>query len=331
MQKHLKATDSEHPLKTSEVSVAERMAAALKRHGVKYLFGQSNPPGVTLAAARAGIQQIGYRQENSGTYMADGFARASGTIPVVTAQNGPAATLLVPGLAECLSASIPIVALVQDVARANRDRNAFQELDQVALYQGVAKWIKRIPCEQRVEDYVDMAFAAAGSGRPGPAVLLCPQDLLATKSTVPNKHRSANLGHYPLDRFTANPEKIAQAARWLAAAERPVIYAGGGVIGSGAEQELRDLQEKAHLPVATSTMGKGAVDESHPLSIGVIGYYMAKRGMSKFARPLSGPAGTPSSTILSRLCPGGWTPSWASTATASRGARGSDWPLPALS
>ena len=286
MQKQARAIHSEHPSGATKVSVAERIAASLKRHGVRYLFGQSNPPGVTLAANRLGIPQIGFRQENSGTYMADGFARASRTIPVVTAQNGPAATLLVPGLAECLTASIPIVALVQDVAIINQDRNAFQELDQVALFQGVAKWIKRIPCQERVEDFVDMAFAAAGSGRPGPAVLLCPQDLLATKATSPNIHRNANLGQYPLDRVIANPEKIEQAAQWLAEAKRPIIYAGGGVIGSGAEQELRALQEAAHLPVATSTMGKGSVDESHPLSIGVIGYYMATRGMAKFSRPL---------------------------------------------
>lgn len=270
----------------AETSVSERIAAALKRHGVQYLFGQSNPPGVTLAAARHGIRQIGYRTENAGTYMADAFARQSGTIPVVTAQNGPAATLLVPGLAECLTASVPVVALVQDVARANRDRNGFQELDQIALFQGVAKWIKRIPSAARVEDFVDMAFVAAGSGRPGPAVLLCPQDLLREKVATQDDHRTMSLGHHPLDRPVADEAQIQKAAELLAAARNPLIYAGGGVIGSRAQQELRELQELAHLPVATSTMGKGAVDEGHPLSIGVIGYYMGDRGMSKFARPL---------------------------------------------
>ncbi len=284
MQKREQAHRSEQ--EAQPATVAQRIAIALKRHGVKYLFGQSNPPGVTLAADKLGIPQIGYRQETSGTAMADGFARVSGTIPVVTAQNGPAASLLVPGLAECLTASIPIVALAQDVAAANRDRNAFQELDQVALFQGVAKWIKRIPCPERVEDYVDMAFTAAGSGRPGPAVLLVPQDMFGEKTDQPIDRRSTSLGFYPLDRVSADPRRIEEAARMLAKAERPVVYAGGGVIGSRAQQELRDLQETIHLPVATSTMGKGAVDESHPLSIGVIGYYMAKRGMTKFAKPL---------------------------------------------
>ena len=265
---------------------AQRFAHALRRHGVEYLFGQSNPPALTLAAQDLGIEQIGYRQENSGTYMADGYARVTGKVPVVTAQNGPAATLLVAGLAECLSASVPIVAIVQDVGPDNQDRNAFQELDQLELFKGVAKWIRRVTTAERIEDYVDMAFTAAASGRPGPAVLLVSMALLNQRDEKPVSARTACLGHYPLDRTQADPVNIAAAATLLANARAPIVYAGGGVIGSGAVQELRDLQELAHLPVATSTMGKGSVDETHPLSMGVIGYFMATRGMAKFAKPL---------------------------------------------
>ncbi len=272
--------------KPMALGAAQRFAHALKRHGVEFLFGQSNPPALTLAAADLGIVQIGYRQENAGTYMADGYARATGKVPVVTAQNGPAATLLVPGLAECLSASIPIVALVQDVGPGTRDRNAFQELDQLELFRGVSKWTRRVTTADRIEDYVDMAFTAAASGRPGPAVLLVSMELLADRSEQPVAARSARLGHYPLDRTQADATQVMAAARLLASANAPVVYAGGGVIISKAQAELRALQELAHLPVATSTMGKGSVDESHPLSLGVIGYFMATRGMAKFARPL---------------------------------------------
>jgi acetolactate synthase-1/2/3 large subunit len=265
----------------------QRFAQALRRHGVEFLFGQSNPPGITLAAGDIGIRQIGYRQENAGAYMADGYARVTGRVPVVTAQNGPAATLLVPGLAECLSASVPIVALVQDVGPGARDRNAFQELDQLELFKGVAKWIRRVTSASRIEDYVDMAFAAAASGRPGPAVLLVSMELLAEREAqAVVAPRQASLGHYPLDRVQPDPDIVAAAAKLLAEARAPLVYAGGGVIGSGAQAELRALQELAHLPVATSTMGKGGVDETHPLSVGVIGYFMATRGMAKFAKPL---------------------------------------------
>lgn len=264
----------------------QRFARALKRHGVEYLFGQSNPPQLTLAAHDVGISQIGYRQENSGTYMADGYARTTGKVPVVTAQNGPAATLLVPGLAECLSASIPIVALVQDVGPSNQDRNAFQELDQLELFKGVAKWIRRVTTADRIEDYVDMAFTVAASGRPGPAVLLVSMELLAEREEGPVTTRKACLGRYPIDRSQPEQTQVAIAAEQLATASAPIVYAGGGVIGSGAQDELRMLQELAHLPVATSTMGKGAVDEMHPLSMGVIGYFMATRAMAKFVRPM---------------------------------------------
>jgi len=265
----------------------QRFANALRRHGVEYLFGQSNPPSLTMAANDIGIQQIGYRQENAGTYMADAYARVTGRVPVVTAQNGPAATLLVPGLAECLSASVPIVALVQDVGPGARDRNAFQELDQLELFKGVAKWIRRVTSASRIEDYVDMAFTAAASGRPGPAVLLVSMELLAEREEhAVAAPRQAALGHYPLDRVQPDPDVIAAAAKLIAEARAPIVYAGGGVIGSGAQAELRALQDLAHLPVATSTMGKGGVDETHPLAVGVIGYFMATRGMAKFAKPL---------------------------------------------
>ncbi len=265
----------------------QRFANALRRHGVEFLFGQSNPPSLTLAANDIGIQQIGYRQENAGTYMADAYARVTGRVAVVTAQNGPAAALLVPGLAECLSASVPLVALVQDVGPGTRDRNAFQELDQLELFKGVAKWIRRVTSANRIEDYVDMAFTAAASGRPGPAVLLVSMELLAEREEqAVAAPRQAALGHYPLDRVQPDPDLIAAAAKLLAEARSPIVYAGGGVIGSGAQAELRALQELAHLPVATSTMGKGGVDERHPLSMGVIGYFMATRGMAKFMKPL---------------------------------------------
>ncbi len=150
---------------------------ALRRHKVEVMFGQSIPSVLHLIAPEFGVRQIGYRTENAGAAMADAYARVSGKVPVVTAQNGPAATLLVPGLAEALKASIPIVAIVQDVQRSNRDRNAFQDLDHLALFGGCAKWIRRVDSVERIADYVDMAFTAAAGGRPGPAVLLCPIDL----------------------------------------------------------------------------------------------------------------------------------------------------------
>ncbi len=122
------------------------------RHEVRFLFAQSLPSAVVLAAEAQGIRQISYRQENMGGAMADGYARLSGKVGVVVAaQNGPAAALLVAPLAEALKASIPVVALVQEVERNQTDRNAFQELDHVALFQSCTKWVRRVQVGEQIE------------------------------------------------------------------------------------------------------------------------------------------------------------------------------------
>lgn len=267
----------------SRPTVAQLIAAALARHGVKTMFSQCLPSALLLAAEDLGIEHFVYRTENAGAVMADAFARVSGRVGVVSAQNGPAATLLVPGLAEALKASVPLVALVQDVNRAEADRNAFQEYDHIALFQGCTKWVRRVTEPSRVEDYIDMAFTVAASGRPGPVALLLPADLLL--ETVPQAvTRRAVLGRFPLDRTVADPARVAEAVEWLASAHRPLVIAGGGVHLSDACDELAALQAEAQLPVATTVMGKGAVDERHPLSLGVVGYAMGPLAPSHHLR-----------------------------------------------
>lgn len=267
-------------------TVAECIAKALRRHGVDAIFAQSLPSAVVLAAEALGIRQIAYRQENMGGAMADGYARMSGKVGVVAAQNGPAATLLVAPLAEALKASIPVVALVQDVERDQTDKNAFQDFDQIALFQSCTKWARRVQVEGRVEDYVDAAFTAATSGRPGPVALLLPADLLRAEVKHAERRRTANLGTWPLDRSHPCSEVLSQAAQWIGEAENPIIIAGGGVHAGGATAALARLQEQASLPVCTTNMGKGAVDEHHPLSAGVLGSLTGPRSLGSFTRKL---------------------------------------------
>ncbi|MCK1463095.1 MULTISPECIES: acetolactate synthase catalytic subunit [unclassified Bradyrhizobium] len=267
-------------------TVARIIAYALKRHGVEVIFGQSLPSAVILAAEAIGIRQIAYRQENMGGAMADGYARVSGRVSVVAAQNGPAATLLVPPLAEALKASIPIVALVQDVERHQVDKNAFQELDHVALFASCAKWTRRLSGADRVDDYVDAAFIAAASGRPGPAVLLLPADLLRETATPFAASRKASYGKFPLDRSRPAQVNIEAVARLIAEARHPVVMAGGGAFSQDAPAALARLQDLAALPVFTTNMGKGAVDESHPLSCGVLGALVGPASLGRHSRAL---------------------------------------------
>lgn len=202
-------------------TVAGALVAALRRHEVATVFGQSLPTMVMLAAERAGIRQIVYRTENAGGAMADGFARVSGRVGVVASQNGPAAALLVAPLAEALKASSPVVALVQDVPRFGRERNGFQEFDHRQLFSACAKWIGEVPDPTRVDDYVDAAFRHAVTGRPGPTVLLLPKDFLREEVPDAARRRSASLGRYPVDRPTPEVGATRQAAALIAGAPGP--------------------------------------------------------------------------------------------------------------
>ncbi|MFM0348153.1 acetolactate synthase catalytic subunit [Paraburkholderia sp. RL17-347-BIC-D] len=267
-------------------TVADTIASALSRHGVTMIFGQSNPTALMLAAEKIGIRQVFYRTENAGGVMADGFSRISNQIGVVAAQNGPAATLFVAPMAEAMKASIPMLVLVQEVPAAQRDRNAFQELDHFALFAGVSKWTRRIDDPERAEDYVDLAITVANSGRPGPVVLMLPKDVLNLPAKPSRFVRTQNLGKFPLDRVRPDSAAVHRAAVLLANARSPLIIAGGGVHLSQAVEELRTLQETAYLPIATTNMGKGAIDEKAPLSLGVAANITGKNGPAHHHLPL---------------------------------------------
>ncbi|EHK64607.1 acetolactate synthase catalytic subunit [Achromobacter arsenitoxydans] len=270
---------------TKQGTVAHVLANALKKHGITHFFGQSLPSMFVLAAEQAGIKQVSYRTENAGGYMADAYARMSNKPAIVTAQNGPAAALLVAPLAEAQKVSIPVIALIQDVNRDQHDKNAFQDLNHIAMLESVCKWVRRIDLASRVEDYIDQAFVAATSGRPGPVALLLPADLLQEAAVPAPFKRTVALGRFPLDRPAANPQAMEQAVALLASARRPVIVSGGGVHVSQAAQELTDFVDAMSIPLATTNMGKGAIADNHELALGVIANCLGPNGSGRYLKP----------------------------------------------
>lgn len=270
---------------TKQNTVALQIAQVLQKHGVTHFFGQSLPSMFVLSAEKIGIKQISYRTENAGGYMADAYARMSNKVGVVTAQNGPAAALLVAPLAEALKVSIPIIALVQDVNRDQHDKNAFQDLDHMAMLGSVCKWVRRVDHASRVEDYLDQAFVAATSGRPGPVALMLPADLLAEPAVAGAAKRTSVMGQFPLDRPSASLQSMEQALHLLTNAKRPVIIGGGGVHISQACQELVDLADKLSIPLATTNMGKGIINDDHELSLGVIANCLGPNGSGRYLKP----------------------------------------------
>ncbi|MDP3747394.1 MAG: acetolactate synthase catalytic subunit [Phenylobacterium sp.] len=267
-------------------TVSDEIVSALTRHGVSFIFGQSNPTALMLAAEGAGIRQFLYRTENAAGAMADAYARISNRIGVVAAQNGPAATLMVAPMAEAMKASIPMLVLVQEVPASQRDRNAFQELDHFALFAGVSKWTRRLDDPDRAAEYIDHAMVAANSGRPGPVVLLLAKDMLLQSSNPHGLERKQDLGGFPLDRPRPDADAVAAAARLLANAASPVVIVGGGVHAAQAVEELGELIDLGKLPVATTNMGKGAVDEAGPLALGVAANITGQNGPAAAHREL---------------------------------------------
>ncbi|WP_405162649.1 acetolactate synthase catalytic subunit [Nocardia sp. NBC_01499] len=259
-------------------TVAAAIAENLRARQISEFFGQSLPSLLVLAAEDLGIRQIVYRTENAGGTMADGFARVSGHCSVVVAQNGPAATLLVPPLTEAAKVSIPVVAFIQDVPSPIRNKNAFQEIDHQSLFSGCTKWFDRLDDPDRVHDYIDAAFRAATSGRPGPAVLMLPKDVLELDAPQTPEHLGPTV--FPLDRIRPPEANIRAAAELLAGAKRPLVVAGGGAVSADAGAALARLSDLASLPVATTPMGKGVVLDTADLSVGVIGNYMGPHGVS---------------------------------------------------
>lgn len=259
-------------------TVAEAIASALVRHRVEFVFGQSNPTALMLAVENAGIRQLLYRTENAAGAMADAYSRVSNRIGVVAAQNGPAAALMVAPMAEALKASLPMLVLVQEVPASQRDRNAFQEFDHFALFAGVSKWIRRLDDPDRAAEYVDHAMVAANSSRPGPVVLLVAKDMLGSPSAITGVQKRQDLGSFPIDRPRPEARAVAAAARLLAQADSPIAIVGGGIHASKATQEVSRLIEVGQFPVATTFMGKGAVDENGPLSLGVAANITGENG-----------------------------------------------------
>lgn len=261
-------------------TIVDVVADGLVRHGVEFILSQSVPTALVLASEDRGIRNITYRQENMGGAIADGFARISGRVPVMICQNGPAAALVVAPFAEATKAGIPIVAIMQEVDRSHIGRNAFQEYDHKALFAPVTKWFHLLESADGVEDHLDRAFIAAASGKPGPAVLMLPADLHKTDAGKLGR-RERRLRSWPLDRPRPDDRTITEAAQLIELARLPVVIAGGGVHGSGACEALLRFAEKAAAPVATTNMGKGAMPETHPLAMGVIGNLTGPGGLGR--------------------------------------------------
>ncbi|WP_038026172.1 biosynthetic-type acetolactate synthase large subunit [Synechococcus sp. PCC 7336] len=250
---------------------------SLRRQGVKHIFGY--PGGAILpiydelykAEAEGDIQHFLVRHEQGASHAADGYARATGKVGVCFATSGPGATNLVTGLATAYMDSIPMVAITGQVPRHAIGTDAFQETDTFGITLPAVKHSYVIRDLNDISRIVAEAFHIAQTGRPGPVLIDVPKDVGLEEFDYTPVSGIRLPGYKPNVR--GNPRQIHAAAKALLAAQQPLLYAGGGAITSGAHQELHQLAELLQIPVTTTLMGKGAFDENHPLSVGMLGMH----------------------------------------------------------
>ena len=211
------------------------------------------------------------RHEQGAVHAADGYARSTGKPGVCLATSGPGATNLVTGLATAYMDSVPLIAFTGQVATSMLGRDSFQEADITGITMPITKHnylVKKVADLPRI---IKEAFHIATTGRPGPVLIDLPKDI-SVDQFVYSYPKTVNLPGYKPN-YAGNAKQIKAASAALAAATRPVIYAGGGVISSGAEQELLRLAEKIQIPVTTTLMGLTAFPGNHPLFLGMLGMH----------------------------------------------------------
>jgi thiamine pyrophosphate-dependent acetolactate synthase large subunit-like protein len=252
------------------MKVAAAVAEILKREGVEYLIGYPVNP-VIEAAAQADIRTIIVRQERVGLHMADALGRVSSgrRVGVFALQHGPGAENAFGGVAQAFGESAPLVVLAAGYPR--RLTNMPPYFNAFLNYQHITKWAEQVTCADAVPDVLRRAFTQVRNGRPRPVLVEIPTDVFPEEVPEPLTYRPT-FG----TRSGPDPQAVAEAARILVQAARPVIYAGQGVHYGKAWQSLRALAEILEAPAATSLQGKSAFPEDHPLSLGSGGRAMPK-------------------------------------------------------
>ncbi|HSB77962.1 MAG TPA: thiamine pyrophosphate-requiring protein [Candidatus Methylomirabilis sp.] len=241
---------------------AAAVAEILKREEVEYLVGYPVNP-IIEAAAQADIRTIIVRQERVGLHMADALGRVSSgrRIGVFALQHGPGAENAFGGVAQAYGESVPIVVLAAGYPR--RLTNMPPYFNAFLNYRHITKWSEQVTCADAIPDALRRAFTQVRNGRPRPVLIEIPTDVFPEEVPEPLAYRPTFA-----TRSAPDPQAVAEAARVLASATRPVIYAGQGVHYAGAWEPLRELAELLEAPVTTSLQGKSAFPEDHPLSLG---------------------------------------------------------------
>ena len=261
-----------------KISGSQIVIECLLEQGVDTVFGY--PGGAILNIYDAlyknsnRIRHILTAHEQGASHAADGYARSTGKVGVCMATSGPGATNLVTGIATAYMDSIPVVAITCNVTQAQLGKDSFQEIDITGVTMPITKHNFMVRDVNDLADTIRKAFHIAKSGRPGPVLIDIPKDVTASQTEYePVNPETLNFDIPSKIIHSPSKEQILNAIKMIDEAERPFIYAGGGVQIAGACEELKSLAEKANIPVSMSLMGKAVFPNKHPLSMGMIGMH----------------------------------------------------------
>lgn len=264
---------------------AQILIESLAREGTDVIFGY--PGGVTIPVYDVlyahELKHILVRHEENAAFMAQGAARANGKVGVCMATSGPGATNLTTGLVDALMDSIPIVAITGQVPQALIGRDAFQEADTFGITRAATKHNYLVRDIEELSQVIHEAFYIALSGRPGPVLVDITKDVLLGKTHFHASDELRPLRGYEL-RLDPDEAEIEEAAAFLWEAERPCIYAGGGIITAEADQEVIEISEILGSPLVHTVMGHGCMPVDHPNYVSMLGMhggYAANMCMSK--------------------------------------------------
>ncbi|HBT46459.1 MAG TPA: biosynthetic-type acetolactate synthase large subunit [Peptococcaceae bacterium] len=252
---------------------AQAVIEALLQEGADLVFGY--PGGAVLplyhALADSPIKHVLVRHEQNAVHAASGYARTSGRVGVCFATSGPGATNLVTGIATAYMDSVPVVIFTGQVPTSMVGTDAFQEVDVTGITMPITKHNYLVKDVAELPRIVKEAFHIARTGRPGPVLIDLPRDVAQAPCEAPIPEQVEIRGYKPT--YKGHAGQIRALAKMLSEAERPLIFVGGGVVASGAEELLVRLAETLQAPVATTLAGLGAFPEDHPLSLGMVGLH----------------------------------------------------------
>jgi acetolactate synthase-1/2/3 large subunit len=254
---------------------AEIVFESLKMEGVDTVFGLPGGAVLTLYHAMGKyaeeIRHILVRHEQGAVHAADGYARSSGKVGVCIVTSGPGGTNTVTGLATAYMDSVPLVVFTGQVPTMLIGNDAFQEADITGITRPCTKHNYLVKDVQDLPMIIKQAFHLARTGRPGPVLIDLPKDVIAATTDFSYPSKLKMRSYNPT--YHGHPGQIKRAAKLIAGAKKPLIYAGGGVILSNASKELTALAQKLSIPVTTTLMGLGSFPATHPLFLGMLGMH----------------------------------------------------------